>query len=154
MRRPSLHVTRVVLALLALAVACTSDAPKGPGAIFVTASATTLEPQVFQFDVAIDAATPRKFSNVAADSFLVAGLAHGTHHVSVTGEPLGCAGGADRDVTLKGDDTAKVVVAIQCPRTSGDVNVTVATTGPNPDPDGYFAIVDNIARAQIATNGT
>lgn len=87
-------------------------------------------------------------------SYFVNGLAHGPHVVSLSGLPAACnAGGLQRDVNLRGDDTALVVFNIHCTRTTGDLRVAVTTTGTDADPDGYLVLINQVPATFVPSNG-
>lgn len=137
--------------------ACDSTEPRGPGSIFISSSATQPEPnsQFFQYEIIVDNGSPRTAFVFEPVSFIVNGLAPGGHEVRLNGVPTTCNIGQNpRPVNLRGDDTALVVFSIQCPRTTGDLQVTVATTGPDPDPNGYLLLVGGLAAAFLPSNST
>lgn len=156
MRRPTFRAS-LLLPLTAALLACDdAAAPRGPGAILVHASTVLAEPFLyFQYSVSIDGGTPRT-GFAGQDLFFVAtGLAQGKHVVELTGTPSTCSAGThSRDVSLRGGDTASVVFQIACSRTTGDLNVSVATTGPDPDPNGYRLVIDGLAALSLPSNGT
>jgi hypothetical protein len=135
--------------------ACEVTPPRGPGSIFISSSAATTEPgNFFQYQITVDNGTPRVvpiFENV---SYQVNGLAHGQHVVAVSGLPSACSAGQDsRNVDVRGDDTSLVVFSIQCARTTGDLRVTVNTTGSELDADGYFVLFNQSVAGFVPPNG-
>jgi len=146
-------VIALVTTLAALA-ACDKSAPRGPGAIRIAASTQLAEPFFFSYAVSIDGGSPTIVPSLQPLTFLTAGLAHGKHAVTVDSVPAICTGDDRQEVDLRGDDTVAVIVFIQCPRTSGDVRVTVATTGTDLDPTGYGVAVDQQQFAAVPTNGS
>ena len=143
-----------VATLIVLVAACDNTAPRGPGSITVTSSAQVLEPSFFEYGVSIDSGTPRMVIVGDILSFTARGLAHGTHSVTTTALPTTCTGGQRRDVDLRGDDTAVVTISIQCARTTGDIGVSVSTTGSSLDPNGYYVIVDQAVAGILPSNGS
>lgn len=138
-----------------LTAACDSTEPRGPGSIFISSSATAPEPnsQFFQYDIIVDNGSPRTAYVFEDVDFIVNGLAHGAHEVRLSGVPTACNIGQNpRAVNLRGDDTALVIFNIQCPRTTGDLQVNVTTTGPDPDPNGYLLLLGNLGSTFIPTN--
>jgi hypothetical protein len=144
------------LILLAMAVAaCDSTAPRGPGSIRITSTATVAEPfTLASYGIEIDGGTPRIVSAFQPANILVNGLAHGEHRVALTGLPAACSagGGNSKTVTLNGDDTVLVAFSIVCTRTTGDIRVTTVTTGSDIDPDGYIVQLNQQSRATIGVN--
>lgn len=105
------------------------------------------------YQIRVDGGSPRTVVPFETVSYLVNGLAHGVHAVSLDGLPSTCDPGDNpRNVTLRGDDTALVVFSIECARTTGDVRVTVSTTGPDPDV-GYNILLDGQTRGFVNGNG-
>lgn len=143
----------IFLALVALAAACDSTSPRGPGAIAVSSMAQSQD-NFFEYGISIDNGTPRMAFTGQPLNFTQTGMAHGDHQVSVTGLPTACTGTGARNVSLNGDDTAAVIFTITCPRVSGDVTVTAATTGTDLDPNGYLVLINDSPAAQVSSNGT
>ena len=140
--------------MVALASGCESAQPRGPGSIDVTSNATSLEQAFFIYGVAIDSGTPQTGFTGVPLHFVQRGMAHGAHVVTVSGAPTVCTGTGAQAVNLRGDDTVRVTIAIQCPRTTGDVAVSVATTGFDFDADGYIVAVDGIPRGLVAASAS
>jgi hypothetical protein len=152
-RRASSSVAFAVVAGL-LTAACDSTEPRGPGSIFISSSATNPEPnpQFFQYDIIVDDGTPRTVFVQEDVNLIVNGLAHGAHEVRLSGVPTICNVGQNpRPVTLRGDDTSLVVFNIQCPRITGDLQVNIATTGSDPDPNGYVLLLGNLGSIFVPT---
>lgn len=153
--RRSIHVCLAILVPALIAGACKDpEAPRGPGAISITASSQTQEPFYFEFGVSIDGGTPRMMVPFEPSTFLVGGLAHGSHTITVSSVPTTCTGGTPRTVSLRGDDTAKVQINLVCARTTGDLIVSVTTTGSSFDPNGYFVLIDQYPAMTIGVNAT
>lgn len=144
-----------VLLLIATIAACDDTAPRGPGSLFVNSSAAIFEPtNLFAYRIAVDGGTPRDIYVFENDTLQLNGMAPGAHTVEMTGLPPVCsAGELKRTVSLKGDDTAKVVFNVVCQRTTGDVRVSVATTGSDLDIDGYLVHLNGLPRSSVSTNG-
>lgn len=153
-RRSGTSLATVVV-LAALAACSDSTDPRGPGSIFITSSADLVEPgNFFSYGISVDDGTPRMANPFEDVNFIVNGLAHGAHTVELTDMPSTCnAGTNSRDVNLRGDDTALVVFEITCARTTGDLRVVVATTGPDQDADGYMILANGSNAGPIPANG-
>lgn len=148
-------IAAFVFATGLLTAACDSTEPRGPGSIFISSSATQPEPnaQFFQYDIIVDNGTPRQAFVFEPVTYIYNGLAAGAHEVRLGGVPTTCNIGENpRRVSLRGDDTALVVFNIQCPRTTGDLQVSVTTTGPDPDPNGYLLLLGSLASISISTS--
>lgn len=145
----------VLIALGLLATACDSTTPRGPGSIFISASASSAEPgNFFQYQITVDNGAPKMASAFENVSYMVNGLAHGAHTVRLSGLPNVCsAGAAERAVSLRGDDTALVVFNIACTRTTGDLTIVVATSGTDRDTDGYVVMLDGFPTTTLPPNG-
>ena len=132
--------------------ACDSTEPRGPGSIFISSSATQPEPNslFFQYDIIVDNGTPRQAFVFEPVTYIYNGLAAGAHEVRLGGVPTTCNIGENpRRVTLRGDDTALVVFNIQCPRTTGDLQVSITTSGPDPDPNGYVLLLGSLGSISV-----
>jgi hypothetical protein len=152
-RLPLRRISTACAAALIL-TACDKTEPRGPGSIKVSASSMTLEPVELQYGISIDSGTPVMAAVGQPMNFAVHGLAHGKHTVATTTLPSQCFGTGSKDVTLRGDDTAKVAFTIACARTSGDVTVNVVTSGSNQDLNGYLVLVDQVVRGFVPSNGS
>ena len=144
------------LFLTATLVACEpSTDPRGPGSLWITSSTPVIEPSnLFVYTITVDRGTPREIFVFENDTLKLNGLAHGAHTVELSGLPSMCnAGALTRQVTLRGDDTARVEYTIQCTRTTGDVRVSVTTSGQDLDLDGYTVLVNQVARGIVPPNG-
>ena len=154
MRRVSAFIIAAAVSLVA--GACDSTEPRGPGSIFISSSATNPEPgsSFYQYEIVVDNGSPRAahvFENV---SFMVNGLAPGAHEVRLGGIPAFCnAGQNPRTVNLRGDDTALVIFRIECQRVTGDLRVSVSTTGSDPDLNGYLVLIGGLTAGFLPSNG-
>lgn len=153
MKRAALFSAATLMAAL-LATACDATKPRGPGSIFISSTAQALDLGFFEYLITVDNGTPRVIDGFESVAYQVNGLAHGSHTVELSGLPSACNGGANRrDVNLRGDDTALVVFSIQCTRTTGDLRINAATTGTDPDLDGYVVTINQLPAAFIQPNG-
>ena len=149
----SVHRPLPAVLAVGLAIACSSTEPKGPGAISVSATANAVD-AFFEYGIAIDGGTPRRGFTGQTILFTQGGLSQGAHTVSLVDVPPPCTGDEQRSVNLAGDDTAAVIITINCPRSTGDLRVNVQTTGTEPDPNGYFLTFNGQAVDLIGPNGT
>ena len=144
----------LVLATSLLTVACDSTEPRGPGSIFISSSASQPEPNsgFYQYEIIVDDGTPRTAFVYEDVDFIINGLAAGAHQVRLSGVPSACNVGQNpRQVNLRGGDTAVVIFTIQCPRTTGDLQVNITTTGPDQDP-GYVLLLGNLGSLFVPSN--
>ena len=128
-----------------------STEPHGPGVIAVSAIVESPD-NFFEYGVRIDNGNAiRAF--VGQDlSFTQNGLSNGNHTVSVVDVPEDCTGARARTVSLKGD-TAAVVFSLSCPRTTGDLVITIETTGVELD-ELYSLTVNGLPGPELGVNGS
>jgi hypothetical protein len=86
-------------------------------------------------------------------------LADGQHTVELSGVAPNCSveGENPRAVTVAPGATTEVSFAVTCTvpgPTTGSLEISTTTTGPNQDPDGYLLSVDGGANQPIGTNAT
>jgi hypothetical protein len=145
----------VALAALATVVwSCDeSTDPRGPGSLSVSAQVQSQD-NFFEYGISVDDGTPRRAFVGQTLFFTENGLAHGEHTVEVVDVPQPCTGTAPKTVTLRGDDTAAVIFNIACPRTTGDLRVTVTTTGSDIDEDGFQLTVEGVPGPTLPANGS
>jgi hypothetical protein len=97
---------------------------------------------------------------IAAQATLaIASVSPGNHAVGLGDLAANCAVAGDntRPVTVVAGATATVAYEIVCqpgPSSSGTLELTTATSGPNPDPDGYQFKIDNGTARAIGVNAT
>jgi hypothetical protein len=89
----------------------------------------------------------------------VTNLTSGSHTVALSGLAGNCtvAGDNPRTVSIAAGQDVPVAFSVSCPTpspTTGSMRITVATTGPSPDADGYTFSLDNGQPQSIAANGT
>jgi hypothetical protein len=89
----------------------------------------------------------------------LSGIPAGSHTVGLAGLAANCqaAGENPRAVTVAGGATTDVSFAVTCTvpgPTTGSLEISTTTTGPNQDPDGYLLSVDGGANQPIGTNAT
>jgi Tol biopolymer transport system component len=114
------------------------------GTIHITTATTGDEQDADGYTVQVDGGTAQAIAaageiSVTADS--------GSHGVRLDGVAANCsvAGDNPRAITVTDDQTTEVAFAIACTATtvpSGSAQITTATSGTLPDPDGYSLSVD------------
>ena len=127
------------------------------GAIEVTTSTTGAEPDPDGYTLTLDDAEIRPIGNAA--SAILTELSPGEHRIGLSGLAPNCTvrDGNPRTVTVTAGETAVEDLTVLCeapPPATGGLNVTAATGGPSPDPDGYSVTVDGDAGRPIAANGS
>jgi hypothetical protein len=88
-------------------------------------------------------------------SLTVSSVTPGEHTVGLEDVSPNCsvAGANPRAVTVTAGQTAATAFSVTCSSTAGSIEVSVATSGQDQDPDGYDLVVDGGAPASIPTNG-
>ncbi len=90
----------------------------------------------------------------------IADLPAGPHLVRLSGVATNCLvdGTNPRSVDVvaspRGAPPVTVSFVVSCVATTGTIRITAATSGPDPDPDGYFVILAGIPRGSVPSNGT
>jgi hypothetical protein len=146
------------LALGCLAAAgCGSDdnltVPPTSGSLSITTATTGAEPDADGYLVQLDAGEPQAIG--ASATIQTSDLAAGAHSVQLNGIAPNCTAGENpRSVTVVGGETASVEFAVTCGATTGGVAVTVATSGPSPDADGYTLTLDGADRGPVGASGS
>ncbi|MGH2375579.1 MAG: Ig-like domain-containing protein [bacterium] len=153
---PAVMVTAGDTVQVAFEVGC---APMS-GSVHVTVATSGLDLDPDGFAVALDGGAEQP---VAVNSAVqISPVVAGEHMVELRGVAQNCTvGGAlTRNVTLAagapGDTirpTAEVAFAVTCNALTGDLRVTVATTGVDVDPDGYLVSGDGGPEQAVAING-
>jgi hypothetical protein len=132
------------------AVTCTARL----GDLAVTVSTGGVDPDSDGYTVTVDGGPSQAIGPNGAFTFV--GLAEGGHSVELTGIASNCsaAGSNPRTVAVPFGGTAATTFAVTCTARVGDLEVTVATTGSDPDPDGYAVTVDGAQSQPVGVNGT
>ena len=148
-----LATTFLVLAMLSLGC----DDSTGPltGAIGITVSTEgeTIDRDPNGYILSIDGAQAQAVDVNAALS--IANLPAGTHLVRLDGLAPNCSisGTNPRSVEVVANFVA-VSFSVSCIANTGSIHVSTATSGPDPDPDGYFVTVGGVSKAEMPANGT
>ena len=148
-----LATTFLVLAMLSLGC----DDSTGPltGAIGITVSTEgeTIDRDPNGYILSIDGAQAQAVDVNAALS--IANLPAGTHLVRLDGLAPNCSisGTNPRSVEVVANFIA-VSFSVSCIANTGSIHVSTATSGPDPDPDGYFVTVGGVSKAEMPANGT
>jgi hypothetical protein len=140
--------SRAVVSLWVLSVvaACGEDAATGveaPGLEIRTATVGAAA-GAGGYEVGIDGAAARPIG--VTDTLLVGDIAAGSHAVTLAGLAAECAvsGENPRLVSVVAGSTATVEFAVTCLAPGARLEVTTATSGMDPDPDGYELVVDGV----------
>jgi hypothetical protein len=149
-------VTAGATSEVSFAITCTAPGPTtGTLEISVSTSGANQDPDGYTLlldgsesgPIGLNATTP------------LAGVPAGSHSVGLAGIAVNCrvAGDNPRPVIVPAGEMARASFSITCTApspTTGTLEISVSTTGANPDPDGYQLSVDGGASQPIGTNAT
>ncbi len=115
-------------------LACAPPAAEA-GSLTITTTTTGIDPDGFQ--VVTDRGTPQPIA--LSGTLTLPNVAAGSHTVRLTGLAPNCTvnGANPRTVSVAAGATATVAFVVQCAPTVGSIQIVVATSGSEPDPDGY-----------------
>ena len=148
--------------LMAAALAACSGSGDGstnidipPLQIMTATSGTSIDPD--GYSATIDAGAPMAIG--VNDTVVVGDAGSGRHVVTLSGVASNCQvqGSATDTVTVADGSTADASFEVTCGSVSagdGQIQVTTATTGSNPDPDGYAILLDGNRVGSIPSAGT
>ncbi|HEY9016635.1 MAG TPA: CARDB domain-containing protein, partial [Gemmatimonadales bacterium] len=149
----------------AFTVACTEEPPPPPpppppseaGSISVSVSTSGAAPDPDGYTVAIDTRPAQSLG--VNGSRTIQSLPVGAHSVLLAGLASNCSvdGENPLSATVTAGQTTSVAFAVTCaaqPPETGSLGVSVATSGPSPDPDGYTVAVDNRPAQSLGVNGS
>lgn len=140
------------ITFLLLAVGCSDTNAPTTGGLNVSVTTTGGDLDLDGYLVTVDGAGPQPVA--ASGQVALLGLATGSHAIELSGVAINCTvtGGTSRSITIIGGETAELSFAVACVATG--VQIIVATTGVDIDPDGYAVAVDGAAPVTVAVNGT
>ena len=120
----------------------------------ITTSTSGVELDPDGYTVQVDHLAPRSIGLEATVTF--DRLAEGPHTVTLSGLEPNCVaqGENPRTVSVSATATPTVAFAVFCSPTNGTLEVVTATTGPEPDADGFTVIIDGTNRGSIAPTTT
>jgi len=118
----------------------------------IATTGADLDPDGYSVRVDSSPAQPVTINGTITLSALTAG----DHAVALNGVAANCTvtGDSLRTVRVSAGATARVDFAIDCAQLSGDLQVTISTTGADLDPDGYTVTVDVDQPQHAAINDT
>ncbi len=148
-------ISSSVTAAVAFVVTCTTPQP-GTGSIQVITNTTGPDPDPDGYTATLDGTTPIPVPATGSATF--ASVAVGNHTVTLSGVAANCTasanGSASTAVSAGAASQVNFTVtctAIQAP--TGTLRITTATSGAEPDPDGYKVAVDGGPAQAIGVNG-
>ncbi|HEX2249822.1 MAG TPA: Ig-like domain-containing protein, partial [Gemmatimonadales bacterium] len=147
----SVTVTAGETTTVSFEVTCTATT----GSLTITSATSGPSPDADGYTISIDGVERGTLSANAAVT--ISGLTPGTHPVALGGVAGNCQiqGDNARTVTITAGEDASVVYTITCappPAGAGDLRIITATSGPDPDQDGYTFTVDGGSSQPIAIN--
>jgi hypothetical protein len=105
------------------------------------------------YTVTVDGADARSLP-INGGSVTYTGVSAGSHSLALSGVASNCTvnGGNSQDVSVPAGGTASTTFSVGCTALSGNLNVTVSTSGVNLDPDGYTVNLDGANPRAIPIN--
>ena len=139
----SVTVTAGATATTAFVIACVPP-PSTVGVIRIATVTTGPNPDPDGYAFAIDRGPVQAIG--LNDTATLDNISVATHEVALSGLAGNCSvqGSNPTSITVSPAATANVSFTILCTATTGSLEVSTATTGPDPDPDGYSVTVDNV----------
>src|ERR1041385_4906314 len=138
---------------LAASIAC--DRAPDPGTVIVSFSTSPGDESPFVWGVAIDGASPHNITSADTGKFTLPSVSAGDHHLIASSLPKLCTTGQDdRTVTVPTKDTLRVTFDLKCARSTGDISVTVQTTGSDFDADGYQLTLNGAPKQSVASSAS
>jgi hypothetical protein len=141
---------------VAFSVTCTPNTAS-TGGIQVTVATTGNSPDPDGYSVSVDGGTGQSID--LNGSRTVANLTPGSHSVELSGVAENCTVGGDnpRTVPVTAGQNAAAAFTVACTTPSpgtGSIQISVATSGSSPDPDGYTLSIDGGQAQSIGVNGS
>jgi Tol biopolymer transport system component len=136
------------------AITCTTP-PAQTGTLAIGTSTTGVNPDPDGYQVIIDRGAPQSIA--VTGSISVVNVAAGDHTVQLSGLASNCtvSSANPQNVSLAPGATVSVSFAVTCGASStGSLSIVTATTGSNPDPDGYAFTVDDQPAQPIGSAAT
>lgn len=129
-----------------------STVPTGAIGVTTTTGGDAIDPDGYVVSVDGGSSTPIAVNGTA----LIADLPAGTRSVELAGVADNCLvqGNNPRSLVVTENQTTQTSFSVVCSSTTGLIDVSVTTTGPEPDPDGYDVNLDGVATQTLAVNGS
>ena len=146
-------VTAGVSTTVDFAVTCAAP-PANAGTIRITTATTGPDPDPNGYAFAVDGGATQPIGVNEATSLTNVTL--GAHNVQLSGVATNCSiGGTNtQTVTVLAGATADVTFAITCSATTGEIRVSVSTSGSPVDADGYTVKLDGAEPGQSVSSGS
>ena len=150
-RRVRILNHRLILAA-ALVAGCKDTTAPTPGRLQVSATTSGADLDPDGYLVSVDGGAALAIGTNGTIS--MPGLPPGDHAVRLNGVAPNCSvdGVNPRTVTVVAGATMEISFLLLCTALTGSVRVTIATSGVDPDPNGYFVSLDDDELRAIGTN--
>jgi Tol biopolymer transport system component len=138
---------------IAYSISC-DPPPPAAGTLRITTVTSDPDPDAAGYGLVVDNGASRPLG--ANASTTLANIAAGVHNVRLTGVPDNCTvqGDSPASVTITAGGTTDHTFTVGCSTTTGNVLVSVVSSGEPADPDGYVASLDGGNPGQpLASNG-
>jgi len=124
------------------------------GAVKVMTTTTGDNPDADGYTVTLDGGDAKSID--PAGTVFYTALPATTYSMGLGGVAENCtvAGDNPQEANVTAGDTTTVTFAVECSADTGDLEVSVTTTGDNLDSDGYTVNVDGTQTMAVASNGT
>jgi probable HAF family extracellular repeat protein len=137
---------------VSFAIACNA----GTGSLDVTTITTLTSRDPDGYSLIIDGREQEQIG--AIDTAQVGGIPGGDHRVGLSGVAGNCKveGQNPRSVTVDAGEATAMIFTVSCvmpPANTGNLRITTATSGADPDADGYALVLDGGASQAIGVNG-
>jgi hypothetical protein len=138
-------------ASVSFAVTC-ADPPARAGSVRITTATTGADVDPNGYRLALDAGTAQPIGVNAV--ITLTNVAVGTHSVRLSELARNCGiqGSNPQSIHVSEAATEELSFSVSCGGASGTVEVRTATTGENPDPDGYTVSLDGGPAQPIGVN--
>ena len=134
-----------------LLCSCGSSGPNAPASLRLSATTTGNNVDADGYTYSLDGSAAATLG--PNGSVTINGLNPGGHQLDVGGVASNCVllGGAARTIVLAQGDTTEILLTINC-QGPPTLNLIIATTGGDPDFDGYTYVLDGGAPVAIGPN--
>ena len=134
---------------------CSGDAVTAPttGSVEITTATSGPEPDADGYTLSFDGGTEVPIAVNATHR--QESVEPGDHSIRLAGMAANCTADGDNPRTVSVQPGASVPVrfSIACGTTTGSLGISVTTSGPSPDADGYTVTVDGEERGAVAASG-
>ena len=130
------------------------EPPPATGDLEVTVATTGESIDPDGYTVTVDETNSQPIATTGGATFT--GLSAGSHTVALSGLTTNCtvSGEASQTVEVTAGGTASATFSVNCAPLTGDLTVTINTSGVNLDPDGYTVTLDGANARPVGINGS